>query len=278
MLADTGNGAGGGAASTSGLFYENEITNCETGPEWSNSDNWKAYYNYSHDSYGIAYGINWGSDNFEGYYNIAYNVTTSPGMGRYNGFDINANADGGVLYGNSVVKCDGVLLTIEDYSSGADNWVIKNNILDKRGSDDNTCIQIFYDCSNITLENNLYIVKPTYSYGWRLEVTDGNFTLYDAYATWETAAETAGHSLDSEFVETDPKFADVDNGDLTLQPTSPCINVGTDLGSSYDDALHGVSVWLDNIQTVDQDLQGTGWEIGAYIHDVSIGRGISGGS
>ena len=66
-------------------------------------------------------------------------------------------------------------------------------------------------------------------------------------------------------LNSDPLFTNAAADDFTLQPTSPCINQGEDLGDTYDDALHRDSSWPDNVITADQDDYGAGWEIGAYV-------------
>ncbi|MCK4788129.1 MAG: right-handed parallel beta-helix repeat-containing protein [Desulfobacteraceae bacterium] len=74
-------------------------------------------------------------------------------------------------------------------------------------------------------------------------------------------------------VETNPLFTDAANDDFTLKPGSPCINAGTNLGSSYDDALSEDSSWPSGILTIDQDIFQE-WEIGAYAWPYGAGNKI----
>jgi len=70
-----------------------------------------------------------------------------------------------------------------------------------------------------------------------------------------------GHSITS-----DPGFGDRNNDNLTPKSTSSVFDVGTNLGSDYDDALLPSSTWTSSILTGDQDSFGNGWDIGAYIY------------
>ena len=67
-----------------------------------------------------------------------------------------------------------------------------------------------------------------------------------------------------------PQYTDAGNDDLTLASNSPSLNVGVDLGASYDDALDPSSVWPSAVVIIDQDVCGTGWEQGAYARIAAI--------
>ncbi len=89
-----------------------------------------------------------------------------------------------------------------------------------------------------------------------------NGTAAVTLAAWGTAFS------DSTSTEGNPDFTDPASGEYLLRYDSPAINTGTDLGDAYDDALHPLSDFSDpdTIFTADQDLFGSGWEIGAYVY------------
>ena len=89
-------------------------------------------------------------------------------------------------------------------------------------------------------------------------------TVYDS--TEEAAFETASSSSDAIF--TDPKYTTPATPDLTLQSDSPCIDVGANLGGDYDEGWNPTtSMPPVTVTTIDQDMRGDGWEIGAYVYD-----------
>ena len=112
--------------------------------------------------------------------------------------------------------------------------------------------------SGSTVKNNALVNSTTYTTG------DGNFD-YNCYLG---NAETHG-------INGDPLFINAASSDFSLQLTSPCIDAGTDLGSSYRNAFNPSSVWPSSVTTLDQSLRGLGWEIGAYIYPVPIASTIT---
>jgi len=89
-----------------------------------------------------------------------------------------------------------------------------------------------------------------------------NCATYDA---WETLYGGTTNSI-----EADPQFMDAASDKLYLKSSSPCVDAGADLGATYDDALDphcGELAWPDSVLTLDQDSWGSGWEVGAYVHD-----------
>lgn len=98
------------------------------------------------------------------------------------------------------------------------------------------------------------------------------------YAT--LALFQSGTSLETDSLDSDPVFT-TSGSDFTLQVTSPAIDEGVNLGTSYDDALDPDSSWPDSVALLDQNLHGTGWEIGAFVYEDAAPEptvGISAGS
>ena len=45
------------------------------------------------------------------------------------------------------------------------------------------------------------------------------------------------------------------------------INNGVDLGDTYTNGTDPTSSWPDGVTTLDQDDEGSGWEIGCFVYD-----------
>lgn len=97
-----------------------------------------------------------------------------------------------------------------------------------------------------------------------------NYITYNSNNYSTLAAYVAAQSQDAHSLKDDPLFTAPGSSDFTLQATSPALDAGTDLGSSYDDALNPASSWPSSVSTLDQDDWGTGWEIGAYIRKYTV--------
>ena len=93
--------------------------------------------------------------------------------------------------------------------------------------------------------------------------------LYSTYGSWETAAGNCGIVGCSHSVQSDPLFTNAVGNDLTLQASSPAINAGLNLGTPYNLGLAPTSVWPSSVTTLDQNTNGSGWEIGAYVYPES---------
>lgn len=70
-------------------------------------------------------------------------------------------------------------------------------------------------------------------------------------------------------IEADPEFVNPLTGNYSLHGDSACIDVGLDLGESFKMALDARSRWTADeidVQTLDQNAHGSGWDLGAYVH------------
>lgn len=116
------------------------------------------------------------------------------------------------------------------------SWNVKNNICDGNGGYE------FKDGGNAaTISHNCFGPEAANFLHW-------NGVDYDTYDTFETAYGGTTNS-----VEADPLFNNPAIDDFTLQPDSPCINAGVNLGFSLD--YRG-----------DKVPRGTGPDIGANEH------------
>ena len=187
-------------------------------------------------------------------YNHIYNLTN--GTEKY---AIIGNADELTVYGNIV---DTATYGIFLYASRAptsfsafNNTVVNcTNAMNVGATNTGT----------LTVQNNI-LEGSNYDFTARSDViggynclkNDGSVEGEGSYTNTET----------SDLYSTDPLFTDAASDDFTLQSISPCINTGTDLGASYDDALWSGSVWPSNVYVADQDRHQE-WEIGAYYYTV----------
>ena len=175
------------------------------------------------------------------YYNLLYN-----GQGECGDFSSSANFYNNVCYGYSGDTGNGLKLKLGDY-------VLKNNIIVG-----NAASQLFTvsTVGTVTVANNAFGPEGTAFIAWR-------DVAKNTYAAFETVY---GGTTDS--IQTDPLFTNAAGNDFTLKSTSPAINAGTNLGATYDDAIMPGSTWPSLVTTADQDLRGSGWEIGAYVYPV----------
>jgi parallel beta-helix repeat protein len=210
------------------------------------------------------------------HHNLAYNndgMLRVHNAGGVASTTINGASYYNVTYGNTAydIKIDDVagwdILNNTMSGSGAygiwllqtaSNSIIKNNIINEPGG---YLVNVSANSqSGIDIDYNLYYDSTGKKWKWGADADDTSL------ADWRTATSDEASSQDSA-----PLFTDEGGNDYTLQSGSPAINAGVDLGASYDDALNSVSSWPLGVVVSDQDLFGTGWEIGAYIYSRSGG-------
>ena len=98
------------------------------------------------------------------------------------------------------------------------------------------------------------------------ENTGGGLIYYGTYATWETATGNCGTAGCSHSVESDPLFVSTSTDNFALQSSSPAIDAGLNLGTTYEWGLDPASTWPSNIILDNQNNYGSGWEMGAYVY------------
>jgi len=84
---------------------------------------------------------------------------------------------------------------------------------------------------------------------------------YSSYDGWETTYGLPAHSVPG-----DARLAGSSPTTLYLMSDSPCRDSGTNLGPGFDQGLTEDSSWPAYVQTTDQDLFGSAWELGAYCY------------
>ena len=164
-----------------------------------------------------------------------------------------------------------------------DNTVYNNTIYISNNLDDYGIA--LEECSALAankIENNIvYITKNSgsvYPLWWDGDGTDPtvNYNLYHNpnhtnRIYWTGTIYDSGEQSDwrdaghPEALFIDPLFVNQSAGNFVLQPDSPAVDAGTNLGSPYNLGLNPASTWPSNVSTLDQNNYGTGWEIGAYV-------------
>jgi len=215
----------------SGLIYENYFHSNNTEADVqikSNSTDCKVYRNLSLDSYGEFLWVGTsGIDGLDVYYNVI------AGMTNLSVFALDQGCQNVRLYNNSVYDSENSVFVIGGGGTVDTGILIKNNIVDAIGA---TGVNLEWDNSSLfTSDYNCW---------------DENKAFWDgSNRNWTHWVGTLSH--DANGLYQDPLMTDPDNDNFTLQPGSPCINTGTDVGLTQDYAGNTVPY-------------GGGVDIGAY--------------
>jgi hypothetical protein len=191
---------------------------------------------------------------------------------RYNkfhnmsGYGIHVYTDTGnnyEIYGNLIYNNGegGLLLT------GTNHKVYNNSIFNNTGLSG----LIFYGSpapSGDIVKNNVFWGNYSRVFGTAMDIDcgdDGGNNIFSNNDFQYVARPTSGlcaNLLSSPHLSVDPKFVNSGAGDFRLQTTSPVINAGINIGTTYQNALDPVSLnWPPSL--INQNSYGN-WEIGAY--------------
>jgi hypothetical protein len=203
---------------------------------------------------------------------------STPGMEAWNyaGISISGRLDStfissnNLLYNNTIYGASvGISVWLDNYqltTTRIDNNLIKNNVIlgstlralsTGRGGDN-----ITYGSGNVYQYNCFGAQSSNF-----IEWTES--TYYSTYAAWEAATGVILDGGTTHSINADPLLTNPSGGVFTLQASSPCIDVGANLGSTYQDGLLAASTWPSGVVTGAQGSYGSGWEIGAYIYQSS---------
>ena len=145
-------------------------------------------------------------------------------------------------YNNTFVEATEFNIRMEGTTGG--DHVFKNNII---WQTNNTIASV--PSGKMACDYNLWSKKPD---------NDVKGAHDPAYAVPQLAKISGWNNLKGE---------DLKLSDFALKPTSPVIDKGRTLSAEFDDTLDcDKSVWPARIVLMDQNNQGSGWEIGADIH------------
>ena len=137
------------------------------------------------------------------------------------------------------------------FATGASTITMKNNIV--WGTTYDVVVESGVDTSKISLDNNIYKNTSGNPFTW-------NGTEYATLSLYQAASGQDSSSLSS-----DPLFTTA-GSNFSLLSTSPAIDAGVELASTYSNGLSSDASWPASVATLDQGLHGSGWEIGAYVY------------
>lgn len=171
---------------------------------------------------------------------------------------INITASGHYIYNNTLYQNDqgtadaGEISTFTGDGLAASSDTIENNILVGSAGKHILQIQAGNTVGHMINHNDYYGGSAT-PFGWG--GTDYNFANYEATS-----------SQDSGSTNSNPLFVSTSTNNFTLTSSSPAIDAGVNLGSTYQLGLDPASTWPSNVITDNQNSFGAGWDIGAYVY------------
>ncbi len=213
--------------------------------------------------YNLCYGIVDGTPPWENYINGGIGVNSE--SGDPDGYQNNI-----YVYNNLVAYCyRGIFLGANQVDSKIDNYFVYNNIVvgsrtysffNLDGPYVNSAVknnifwntdpdvpEVWIPSNSIDFDNNLWSKTPD---------VDAQGPNDPPYGVPQLTKTSGWQSLTA---------GSLNGSDFTLQPTSPAIDRGINLGSPYNQGLDKNSTWPNNVSTLDQNNYGSGWEIGAYV-------------
>jgi len=171
------------------------------------------------------------------------------------------------IIGNLVMGCD-TNIRLNHASSPADEsrceYICYNNISYAPGTGGYHC-RVDPPATSYNLDMGYNCWYPDTS-GGNNQFKWANSAVADNFADFVADAATAGVSVGSHSLTSDPQFANASTSDFSLRTGSPCIDAGTNLGETYQNAVGPGSTWPNSVLTCSQSLQGSSWEIGPYVY------------
>ena len=184
--------------------------------------------------------------------NILYCISYKNGdQGLEVGNDSNSNTYNSVFFSNGHIGID---LENQYHHS------ISNSIIFGNGESHPNGFQVSYlrGAQKLVTSSNCYGVQ---SKGRNIYVKKEKRFLN--LEEWQAYSE---NQYDSGSMVADPDFINSDRGLFELKPDSPCIDMGRQLSSDLKYGIAPGSVWVNSVNVLDQNLYGSGWEIGAFVY------------
>ena len=88
------------------------------------------------------------------------------------------------------------------------------------------------------------------------------------FSGWQSNASQDAHSFSADPALTNASSLST-TGNYAVLANSPAIDVGVNLGSTYQMALTPSSTWPNGVSLINQNSVGSGWEIGAYVYQAN---------
>jgi hypothetical protein len=159
---------------------------------------------------------------------------------------------GSIIYNNTVYG-PGVTNAVVTQASTSTGALVKNNIFYTGGY---ASVDATSETSTAYDYNDYFPASGT-PFNW-------GGTAY-TLANWQTNSLQDAHSFSA-----DPSLTNASalpsTGNYALLAVSPAINVGANLGSTYQMGLAPGSSWPSGVSLLNQNSAGSGWEIGAYVY------------
>ncbi|MDA8133264.1 MAG: right-handed parallel beta-helix repeat-containing protein [Desulfobacteraceae bacterium] len=183
---------------------------------------------------------------------ILYSISHGNFQGLEVGNESNSTAYNSIFFNNSFIGID--LISSFQHS-------IKNCIIYKNGENPaDRGFQVSYrnPGQRLELSSNCY---GRHSKGRNIYLKQEK--RFVSLEEWQGLSLDNPQDLNS-FVA-DPEFTDLFSGNFTLKPSSPCIDSGVNINPALRFGIHPDSSWVNAVSILDQNLHGSGWEIGPFV-------------
>jgi hypothetical protein len=150
---------------------------------------------------------------------------------------------------------------VNGYSAGTSNIQILNNTI---YGNNGYGIQAWQPINGLTIKNNIVVNNAAYGIGFSASGIS-SYTVATNLIFGNTKGGTAYVPVVSGTIVADPAFTAPGSGNFSLQLTSPAINKGLNLGSSFQYGLAPGSVWPSAVNVTNQNSYGS-WEIGSTVY------------
>ena len=246
--------------SSSGIVSGNELYACQHGLVFyaNNQDqiitNITVKNNYIHDMNPGTYGISFRGDTDNAGQNkdnkIYHNIVTNCEMGIFVKYGYNIDVFNNVIYNcNWAIDAAGIPGQPDSPKVTFNNNIVLNS------STYHFRVVTPYSEGHYLINADYNLYYPDFGNQFYLDDTDQSPTTTN-FAGWQ-AITKSGSIFDPHSIVVDPLFVDPANDDFRLQPGSPAIDMGIDVGLTQD--FEGNSV-----------PQGAGPDIGAYEFDSGV--------
>ncbi len=219
---------------------------------WDGATNNIIRYNYIHDgSNGTIF--RQGSNSNSVYANLYVNASPALQLNSSGGVTTGNKFYNNTIYDNSPCKAVAI---VGNHTGELKNNIIWANVPDASGN----YYGMYCDSTAGFVSNYNRWYNPAGAGIAALWIWQGTWYSQSQFATYKTAS-----GQDAASSTGDPGMIDPGIGYYGLSDSSPCINVGVNLGDTYDDCLDSTSTWTQGVLTLDQDSFGAGWEMGAIV-------------
>ena len=181
------------------------------------------------------------------------------------------------IYGNLFYDVYGRGIAVQDTQGPV---YIYNNTFYRSSSSGYDHIDVESEAGTVSIRNNIFY--DTYGYFLNIANASGKSVDYNCYyntvgtglnrvgsstyTTSQWSAYVRATGFDTNGMYSNPYVKSPSTDNFILLSNSPCIDEGMNLGSSYADGIDPDSTWPENVSTLDQNLFGSAWEIGAYVY------------